>query len=86
MFSTLSWEIFILGKIARCMFCIIKSNFIVSCNTFSKNREKLGDYLTGTDYACIINIDPLIVFCKRYFSMLYYFRCDAAIYCFSNFY
>ena len=33
MFSSLSLGILILGKIARGMFCIIKSNYIVSCNT-----------------------------------------------------
>ena len=54
MFSTLSWEILIWGKIALCsMFCIIKSNYIVSCrpSSFSINLEKLGDYLKWTDYS-----------------------------------
>ena len=32
------------------MFCIIKSNYIISCNSFWINREKLGDYLKWTDY------------------------------------
>ena len=46
-----------LGKIARCMFCIIKSYFIVSCNSFSINREKLGDYLKWTDYSYFTNLE-----------------------------
>ena len=50
MFLTVPWGIFIFGKIARCMFFIFKSNFIVSYNSFLKNREKLGDYLKWTDY------------------------------------
>ena len=50
MFLTVPWGILILGKIARCMFCIIKSNYIISCNSFWINREKLGDYLKRTDY------------------------------------
>ena len=47
MFLTVSWEILTLGKIARGMFCKIKS---VSCNSFSISREKLSDYLKWTDY------------------------------------
>ena len=47
---TVPWEILISGKIARCMFCIIKSNYTVSCNNFSTNRDKLGDFLKWTDY------------------------------------
>ena len=39
-----------MGKIARCMFCMIKLNYIVNCNSFKINREKLGDYLKWTDY------------------------------------
>ena len=50
MFLTLPWGILILGKIARGMFCIIKSNYIISCNCFLINREKLGDFLQWTDY------------------------------------
>ena len=53
MFLAVPWEILILGKIVRCMSCIIKSNYIVnSCNSFSKNREKLSDYSKWTDYLC----------------------------------
>ena len=52
MFSTLSWEKLILGKIARCMFCVIKPNYIVNIDLYrSINREKLGDYLKWTDYS-----------------------------------
>ena len=51
MFLTVPWGILILGKIARGMFCIIKSNYIISCNNFVINREKLGDYLKWTDYS-----------------------------------
>ena len=51
MFLTVPWEILKLGKNASCMFCIIKSYFIVSCNSLSINREKLGDYLKWTDYS-----------------------------------
>ena len=47
---TFPWEILILGKSAWCMFFIIKSNDIVSCKSFSLNRENLGDYLKWTDY------------------------------------
>ena len=51
---TVSWGILTLGKIARGMFCIIKSDYVVSCNSFSINREKLGDYLKWTDYRTLI--------------------------------
>ena len=51
MFSTVSWEILTLGKIARGMFCKIKSDYVVSCNSFSINREKLGDHIKWTDYS-----------------------------------
>ena len=47
---TASWGILTLGKIARGMFYIVKSDYVVSCNSFSINREKLGDYLKWTDY------------------------------------
>ena len=50
MFLDVPWDIPILGKIARRIFCIIKSNYVVSCNSFSINREKLGDFLKWTDY------------------------------------
>ena len=50
MFLTVPWGILILSKIARGMFCIIKSNYITSCNSFLINREKLGDYLKWTDF------------------------------------
>ena len=50
MFLIVPWEILILGKIARGMFYIIKSNYIISCNGFSINREKIGDYLKWTDF------------------------------------
>ena len=53
MFLTVPWGIFIFGKIARCMFCIFKSNYIVSYNSIQINREKLGDYLKWTDYSYI---------------------------------
>ena len=46
-----------LGKIARCMFCTIKSYFLVSCNSFSINCEKLGDYLKWTDYSYFTNLE-----------------------------
>ena len=49
MFFTVPLAILILGKIVRCMFCIIKSNYIVSYNGIQINREKLGDYLKWTD-------------------------------------
>ena len=51
MFLTVPWGILILSKIARGMFCIIKSNYITSCNSFLINREKLGDYLKWTDFS-----------------------------------
>ena len=60
MFLTVPWGIFIFGKIARCMFCIFKSNYIVSYNSFKINREKLGDYLKLTDY--ITKIVNLVTF------------------------
>ena len=60
MFMTVPWGIFIFGKIARCMFCILKSNYIVSYNSFKINREKLGDYLKLTDY--ITKIVNLVTF------------------------
>ena len=61
MFLTVSWGILTLGKIARAMFCIIKSDYVVSCYSFSINREKLGDYLKWTDYSkCFIEQDALI--------------------------
>ena len=50
-FLTVPWGILILGEIARGMFCIIKSNYIISCNSFWINREKLGDYIKWTDYS-----------------------------------
>ena len=50
MFWNVPWGILILGKIARGMFSILKSNYIISCNNFLINREKLGDYLKWTDY------------------------------------
>ena len=50
MLLTVPWGILILGEIARGMFCIIKSNYIISCNSFWINREKLGDNLKWTDY------------------------------------
>ena len=53
MFLTVPWGIFIFGKIAQCVFCIFKSNYIVSYNSFSINREKLGDYLKWTDYSMV---------------------------------
>ena len=56
MFLTVPWGILILSKIARGMFCIIKSNYITSCNSFLINREKLGDYLKWTDF----NSSPLL--------------------------
>ena len=52
MFLTVPWEILILGKLARCMFCIIMTNYIVNYNCFSINREKLGNYSKWTDYTC----------------------------------
>ena len=45
MFLTVSLGILILGEIARGMFCIIKSDYVVICNSFSINLKKLGDYL-----------------------------------------
>ena len=54
MFLTVSWGILILGKIARGMFCIMKSNYIISCNSFLINREKLGDYLKWTDFSSVL--------------------------------
>ena len=51
MFLTVPWGILILSKIARGMFCIIKSNYTTSCNSFLINREKLGDYLKWTDFS-----------------------------------
>ena len=48
MFLAVPLMILILDKFSRCMFCIIKSNFIVSCDSFIINREKLGDYLKWT--------------------------------------
>ena len=47
--------ILILGKIAQGMFCIIKSNYIVSCNSFLIYREKLGDFLKWRDYSSAVN-------------------------------
>ena len=58
MFMTVSWGILTLVKIARGMFCIIKSDYVVSCNSFSINREKLGDYLKWTDYSNVYLISP----------------------------
>ena len=49
MLLTVPCGILILGKIARGMFCIIKSNCIVSCNSFLIIRQKLGDYLNWID-------------------------------------
>ena len=51
LFLTVPCGILILDKIARGMFCIIKSTYIVSCNGFWMNRQKHGDYLKWTDYA-----------------------------------
>ena len=51
---TVSWGILTLGKIARGMFSIIKSGYVVSCNSSSINREKLNDYLKWTDLSVLI--------------------------------
>ena len=56
MFLTVPWGILILSKIARGMFCIIKSNYITSCNSFLINREKLGDYLKWTDFSSVASL------------------------------
>ena len=59
MFLTVPRGILILSKIARGMFCIIKSNYITSCNSFLINREKLGDYLKWTDFRQRIELKGL---------------------------
>ena len=41
MFLTVLWDIPKLGKIARCMSCIIKSNYIIIYDSFQMNCEKL---------------------------------------------
>ena len=69
MLSTLSWDILLLGKTARCMFFIIKSNFFVSCNSFSINREKLGDYLKWTDYSTCLHKQFHTLLCSDIFIM-----------------
>ena len=38
------------GDTVRCMFCIIKSNYDVSCISFQINREEPGHFLRWTDY------------------------------------
>ena len=71
MFLTVRCGILILGKIARGMLCIIKSNYLISCNSFLINREKIGDYLKWTDYINILCLKTAIKLTRLFNWQIY---------------